>query len=206
VAAIDPDFTTVALSPTHLTWERTWSVCCDALVAGGWDPRYGGRLCGDLRASGLVDVQADYVASCDIGGSVVPPSAVPNARAVARADAGPEGAQQGDRRRATPTGGRHEHDQLPNDLRGTRAAAAWLLNTSSASSSCANRSLQHVPQLRRERWMWRFDRSKNSRPAGPRQFSFGTKAGTSRPGNSSPSVAKAATKSRLPLPADDGQH
>ena len=71
VAAIDPDFTTVALSPTNLTWERAWSVFCDALVAGGWDPRYGARLCGDLRAVGLVDVQADYVASCDPGGSLV---------------------------------------------------------------------------------------------------------------------------------------
>jgi len=71
VAAIDPDFTTVALSPTNLTWERTWSVCSDALVAGGWDPRYGARLCSDLRAAGLVDVQADYVACCTIGGSLV---------------------------------------------------------------------------------------------------------------------------------------
>lgn len=71
VAAIDPDFTTVALSPTNLTWERTWSVCSDALVAGGWDPRYGARLCSDLRTVGLVDVQADYVASCTIGGSIV---------------------------------------------------------------------------------------------------------------------------------------
>lgn len=46
-------------------------MCCDALVAGGWDPRYGARLCGDLRAIGLADVQADYVASCDIVGSLV---------------------------------------------------------------------------------------------------------------------------------------
>jgi SAM-dependent methyltransferase len=65
VAAIDPDFT------TNLTWERTWSVCSDALVAGGWDPRYGARLCSDLRTVGLVDVQADYVASRTIGGSIV---------------------------------------------------------------------------------------------------------------------------------------
>ena len=71
MAAIDPDFTTVALSPTNLTWERAWSAFCDALVAGGWDPRYGARLCGDLRAVGLVDVQADHVASCDTGGSLV---------------------------------------------------------------------------------------------------------------------------------------
>ena len=71
VAAIDPDFTTVALSPTHLSWGRIWSVCSDALAAGGWDPRYGARLCSDLRAVGLVDVEADYVASCTIGGSIV---------------------------------------------------------------------------------------------------------------------------------------
>jgi SAM-dependent methyltransferase len=71
VAAIDPDFTTVALSPMNLTWERTWSVFCDTLLAGGWDPRYGARLGGDLRAAGLVDVQADYVASSTRGGSLI---------------------------------------------------------------------------------------------------------------------------------------
>lgn len=59
----------MALSPTNLTWERTWSVFCDTLLAGGWDPRYGARLCGELRAAGLVDVQADYVASLGQGGS-----------------------------------------------------------------------------------------------------------------------------------------
>ena len=71
VAAIDPDFTTVALSPANQVWERTWSVFCDALVAGGWDPRYGARLCGDLRSAGLVDVEANYVSSCGAGGSLV---------------------------------------------------------------------------------------------------------------------------------------
>lgn len=45
VAAIDPDFTTVALSPPNPTWERTWSVFFDALSAGGWDPGYGACLC-----------------------------------------------------------------------------------------------------------------------------------------------------------------
>lgn len=70
VAAVDPDFTTVRLTPTNLVWERTWSAFYDALIAGGWDPGYGGRLCRDLRAAGLVDVQADYVASSDPGGSV----------------------------------------------------------------------------------------------------------------------------------------
>jgi SAM-dependent methyltransferase len=70
VAAMEPDFTTVELSPTNLVWERVWSIFCDALVAGGWDPRYGARLCGDLRTAGLVDVQADLIASCGCGGSL----------------------------------------------------------------------------------------------------------------------------------------
>jgi hypothetical protein len=35
-------------------------------MAGGWDLRYGARLCSDMQAPGLVDVQADYVASRDI--------------------------------------------------------------------------------------------------------------------------------------------
>jgi SAM-dependent methyltransferase len=70
VAAMEPDFTTVEVSPTDLTWERVWSVFCDALVAGGWDPRYGARLCGDLRAAGLVDVHADLIAGCGCGGSL----------------------------------------------------------------------------------------------------------------------------------------
>jgi hypothetical protein len=71
VAEIDPDFTTVALSPTNAIWERTWSVFLDTLVAGGWDPRYGARLCGDLRAAGLVGIEADYVASRGPGGTLV---------------------------------------------------------------------------------------------------------------------------------------
>ncbi len=71
VAAADPDFTTVMVSPTSLTWERTWSVFCDALVAGGWDPGYGARLGGDLRAVGLVDVHADYISSCGPGGALI---------------------------------------------------------------------------------------------------------------------------------------
>ena len=52
VAAIDPDFTTVEPAPRSLGWERTGSVFLDALVAGGWDPRYGSRLGADLRAAG----------------------------------------------------------------------------------------------------------------------------------------------------------
>jgi len=65
-----PDFSTVALSPTNLASERVWSVFWDVLVAGGWDPRYGARLCGDLPAVGLVNVESDNVASCCAGGSL----------------------------------------------------------------------------------------------------------------------------------------
>jgi SAM-dependent methyltransferase len=71
VAAVDPDFTTVELVPTDLAWEGTWSVFLDALVAGGWDPRYGRRLGGDLRAAGLVDVEAGHVASSGPGGTLI---------------------------------------------------------------------------------------------------------------------------------------
>jgi SAM-dependent methyltransferase len=70
VAAMEPDFTTVEVSPTNLAWERVWSVFYDAVVAGGWDPRYGARLPGDLRGAGLVDVHADLIAGCGRGGSV----------------------------------------------------------------------------------------------------------------------------------------
>jgi hypothetical protein len=70
VTAMDPDFTTVALSPTSVAWERTWSAFFDAVVAGGWDPRYGARLCADMRAVGLVDVRGAYLAHCEPGGTV----------------------------------------------------------------------------------------------------------------------------------------
>ena len=70
VASIAPDFTTVGLSPASLVWQRVWSYFIDAALAGGWDPGYGARLCGDLRAAGLVDVHADYVARCRPGGSL----------------------------------------------------------------------------------------------------------------------------------------
>ena len=70
IAAIDPDFTAVALSPSDPTWERIWTVFLDVIVAGGWDPGYGARLCSNLRAIGLVDVHADYFASCGPGRSL----------------------------------------------------------------------------------------------------------------------------------------
>ena len=70
VAAIEPDFTTVSLSPTNLIWERTWSFFCDAMVAGGWDPHYGARLGRDLRAAGLSDIHIECITRCHPGGSL----------------------------------------------------------------------------------------------------------------------------------------
>lgn len=70
IAALEPDFGTVEVSPTSRSWERTWSAFFDAAVAGGWDPRYGARLCGDLEAAGVGEVEADYVARCARGGSL----------------------------------------------------------------------------------------------------------------------------------------
>lgn len=69
VAAIDPDFGTVECAPASQAWQRARSAYFDATIAGGWDPRYGARLCGDLRAVGLVDVHAGYVAVSGPGGS-----------------------------------------------------------------------------------------------------------------------------------------
>jgi SAM-dependent methyltransferase len=71
VTVMDPDFTTVELSPTNRIWRRNWSLLVDVLVAGGWDPGYGARLCGDLEAIELVEVHADYVASREPGGTLV---------------------------------------------------------------------------------------------------------------------------------------
>lgn len=62
VASIAPDFTTVALSPANLLWQRVWSLFLDAALASGWDPGYGARHCADLRAAGLIDVHADHIA------------------------------------------------------------------------------------------------------------------------------------------------
>jgi SAM-dependent methyltransferase len=71
VASIAPDFTTVALSPTGLEWQRVWSRFLDAAMASGWDPGYGAHLRGDLCAAGLVDVRADYIGRCYPGGSLL---------------------------------------------------------------------------------------------------------------------------------------
>lgn len=65
----DPDFTTVTLNPSSPAWERVWSAFLDAIVAAGWDPRYGARLVGDLGAAGLVDLHAEHLGRCRPGGS-----------------------------------------------------------------------------------------------------------------------------------------
>jgi SAM-dependent methyltransferase len=70
VASIAPDFTTVALSPTSMVWQRVWSRFLDAAIAAGWDPGYGARLSSDLRAAGLIDVHADFISRCCAGGSL----------------------------------------------------------------------------------------------------------------------------------------
>lgn len=71
VAAMDPDFGTVAVSPSDAAWERAWSAFLDALISGGWDPRYGARLRGDLQAAGLVEVRSEQVESTGPGGSLI---------------------------------------------------------------------------------------------------------------------------------------
>ncbi len=72
IAVADVDFTRVELSPPNHLWGRTWSAFCDALVAGGWDLRYGARLCPDLRALQLTDLEADYHAAWQRGGAPIP--------------------------------------------------------------------------------------------------------------------------------------
>ncbi len=70
VASIAPDFTTAALSPSSIVWQRVWSRFLDVAMISGWDPGYGARLRGDLCAAGLVEVHADYIARCYPGGSL----------------------------------------------------------------------------------------------------------------------------------------
>jgi SAM-dependent methyltransferase len=70
VASVAPDFTTVAVSPTSVVWQRAWSQFLDAAMAGGWDPGYGARLYGDLLAAGLVNVHADCFLRRSAGGSL----------------------------------------------------------------------------------------------------------------------------------------
>jgi SAM-dependent methyltransferase len=67
----EPDFTEQTLTPQSAAWRRVWSVFCDATVAGGWDPGYGGRLLGDLEALGLAEFQAEVTTYHMPGGSVL---------------------------------------------------------------------------------------------------------------------------------------
>jgi SAM-dependent methyltransferase len=70
LASIAPDFHSVALSPTSLSWQRVWSQFLDAALSGGWDPGYGARLRHDLSAAGLIELHADYIARSSPGGSL----------------------------------------------------------------------------------------------------------------------------------------
>jgi hypothetical protein len=56
--------------PQRMSWQRAWSGFLDATVAGGWDPRYGGRLIGDLESLDVVELRADEIVHDTPGGSV----------------------------------------------------------------------------------------------------------------------------------------
>jgi SAM-dependent methyltransferase len=70
LAACEPDFSALAVSPPSAAWDRAWSLFCDTVVAGGWDPGYGSRLLSDLEALDLADLQAEVVTHYVRGGSV----------------------------------------------------------------------------------------------------------------------------------------
>jgi SAM-dependent methyltransferase len=70
LAACEPDFNALAVSPPSPAWSRAWTAFCDATVAGGWDPGYGARLMSDLQALELADLQGETVARYVRGGSV----------------------------------------------------------------------------------------------------------------------------------------
>jgi len=76
VAIGEVDFGTVDVSPASSEWARAWSAFLDAVIAAGWDPRYGTRIRSDLEAIGLVDVQGEQFDRAVRGGS-------PGARLVA---------------------------------------------------------------------------------------------------------------------------
>jgi SAM-dependent methyltransferase len=69
LALLEPDFGSVALTPTDGAWRRVWSAFCDAAVAGGWDPCYGRRLRSDAHAVDLVDVHTEVFATEVPGGA-----------------------------------------------------------------------------------------------------------------------------------------
>src|SRR5262249_44725997 len=59
LAVSEPDFNGLALSPPSAAWRRAWTVFCDAVIAGGWDPGYGARLGGDIEALDLVEIEVE---------------------------------------------------------------------------------------------------------------------------------------------------
>jgi SAM-dependent methyltransferase len=70
LAVHEPDFTSMAVSPSSAAWRRAWTAFYDAAVAGGWDPGYGGRLIDDLAALDLADLQGETLVRYVQGGSV----------------------------------------------------------------------------------------------------------------------------------------
>jgi SAM-dependent methyltransferase len=72
LAVCEPDFNVVAISPPNRAWLRAWTGFCDAAVAGGWDPGYGGRVLGDLEALDLVEIHAESAGRSWPGGAVGP--------------------------------------------------------------------------------------------------------------------------------------
>jgi SAM-dependent methyltransferase len=70
LAVHEPDFTSMAVSPPSPAWRRAWTAFCDATVAGGWDPGYGGRLIDDLVTLDLADLQGETLVRYVQSGSV----------------------------------------------------------------------------------------------------------------------------------------
>jgi SAM-dependent methyltransferase len=69
LAVCETDFNALAVSPASAAWRRAWTTFCDAIVAGGWDPGYGGRMLGDLRTLELDELEGETVAEDVPGGS-----------------------------------------------------------------------------------------------------------------------------------------
>jgi SAM-dependent methyltransferase len=70
LAVSEPDFNGLAVFPPSAAWRRAWSVFCDAVIAGGWDPGYGTRLGGDIEALGLVEIEVEARTRRTRGGAV----------------------------------------------------------------------------------------------------------------------------------------
>jgi SAM-dependent methyltransferase len=70
LATSEPDFTALTVTPPSAAFHRTWTAFCDAAIAGGWDPGYGGRLRGDLEALDLGDLRSEVITHFAPGGTV----------------------------------------------------------------------------------------------------------------------------------------